>query len=137
MLLRKYKIETYTFQEYFNKDMREKIRLADKMIEHIKRNKTHYKRLIFLVALLLINDTKLIFASDMNLSAIDSLGNKMLDVVRVVGYWYSIIMCCVESIKSAMSGTTNNITSIIFKYSMLFGTFYFVPAIFDMIKSAF
>lgn len=137
MLLKKYKIETYTFQEYFNKDIYEKIKLADKMIEHIKRNKKHYKRLIFLVALLLINDTNLVFANDMNLSAIDTLGNKMLEVVRVVGYWYSIIMCCVESIKSAMAGTTNNITSIIFKYSMLFGTFYFVPAIFDMIKSAF
>ncbi|RDY22395.1 hypothetical protein CHF27_013715 [Romboutsia maritimum] len=133
MNLKKYK--SYTFAEY-RMIQNEDLKIVDKMIAHIKKNKKNYKRLVILVAIVLLNDTSIIFA-DTNLAAIDTLGSKMLEVVRVVGYWYSVIMCSVESIKAAMNGTTNNITSIIFKYSLLFGTFYFVPTIFDMIKTVF
>lgn len=124
---------SYSFSEFSNKD---KYAEVENQIGSIKGNRKLYKRLIVLVAFGFMSYT--INANAVaNLSAIDNLGQQILVIVRTVGYWYAIIMCSVDSIKASLAGSANTISTIIFKYSLMFGTFYFVPSIFDLIKSVF
>lgn len=70
-------------------------------------------------------------------SKIDKGGLVILGVCRQIGYWACLIMCSIEIIKSLMSGDTKGITKIISKYVVGFGALYFLPWIFDLIKSIF
>lgn len=129
------KIKLYSFSEFFSKNRTDNL---EHKLSVIKRNKKFYFNLIILVAIGFISQDIMCEAlGDTNINAIDTLGNKMLVVVRTVGYWYAVIMCSVDSIKASLAGSANTISSIVFKYSLLFATFYFVPTIFDLIKSAF
>lgn len=64
-------------------------------------------------------------------------GGAILNIVRSFGYWICLIMCIVEIIKSLMQGDTKSISKIIAKYAIGFGSFYFLPWFFDLIKEMF
>ena len=68
---------------------------------------------------------------------IDKLGFTLLGFCRTIGYWACIIMCSIEIIKALMQGDTKGISSIISKYILGFAALYFLPWIFDIIKTAF
>ena len=48
MLIKKYKVKSYTVQEFLN---REDVSYLDKVIDHIKRNKKKYMLLVTIIAL--------------------------------------------------------------------------------------
>lgn len=64
-------------------------------------------------------------------------GGAILGIVRSFGYWICLIMCIVEIIKSLMQGDTKSISKIIAKYAIGFGSFYFLPWFFDLIREVF
>jgi len=68
---------------------------------------------------------------------IDKAGNTILALCRNLGYWLCIIMCTLEVLRNLMQGDTRGIARIISKYAMGFGTLYFLPWLFDLIKSIF
>lgn len=68
---------------------------------------------------------------------INKAGGILLNVVRTFGYWICIIMCVLEIIRSLMQGDTKSISKIIIKYAIGFGSFYFLPWIFEIIKDVF
>jgi hypothetical protein len=68
---------------------------------------------------------------------IDAAGQKVLGVCRNVGYWVCLIMATIEIIKALMQGNTKSITPIITKYAVGYGALFFLPWIFDLIKSIF
>ena len=47
MLLKKYEVETYTFSEYRNLVTMENLNKFDRVIAHIKKNKTMYLKLVY------------------------------------------------------------------------------------------
>ena len=134
MLIKKYKVESYTVQEFLN---REDISYLDKVIDHIKRNKKKYMLLVTIIALTIDLSTITSFALTPGVQAIDAAGQKILDLIRRVGYWIAIILCSKDVLKHCMRGHVESIGSVIAMYGLSFGVLYFLPWLFDLIKSIF
>ena len=132
MLIKKY--EVYTVQEFLNK---EDISYLDKAIDHLKRNKRKYRLLVTVIALTINLSTVSSFALAPGMQAIDVAGQKILDLIRRVGYWIAIILCSKDVLKHCMRGHIESIGSVIALYGMSFGVLYFLPWLFDLIKSIF
>ena len=132
MLIKKY--EVYTVQEFLNK---EDISYLDKAIDHLKRNKRKYRLLVTVIALTINLSTVSSFALTPGVAAIDVAGQKILDLIRRVGYWIAIILCSKDVLKHCMRGHVESIGSVIALYGMSFGVLYFLPWLFDLIKSIF
>lgn len=132
MLLRRY--EVYTVQEFLNK---EDISRLDKAIDHIKRNKRKYRLLVTIIALTINLSTVSSFALAPGTEAINVAGEKILGLIRDVGYWVAIILCSKDVLKHLMRGRMESIGSIIAIYGLSFGVLYFLPWLFDLIKSIF
>ena len=77
------------------------------------------------------------FALAPGVAAIDAAGQKILDLIRRVGYWIAIILCSKDVLKHCMRGHVESIGSVIALYGMSFGVLYFLPWLFDLIKSIF
>ena len=132
MLIKKY--EVYTVQEFLNK---EDISYLDKAIDHLKRNKRKYRLLVTVIALTINLSTVSSFALTPGVASIDVAGQKILDLIRRVGYWIAIILCSKDVLKHCMRGHVESIGSVIALYGMSFGVLYFLPWLFDLIKSIF
>lgn len=135
MLLKKY--EVYSISEFLNKDEISDISFLDKAIEHIKRNKKKYMCLVIIIALTVDLTSFTSFATDPGLAAIDAAGQKILGLIRRVGYWIAIILCSKDVLKHCMRGHVESIGSVIAMYGLSFGVLYFLPWLFDLIKSIF
>ena len=134
MLIKKYKVKSYTVQEFLN---REEVSYLDKVIDHIKRNKKKYMLLVTMIALTIDLSTISSFALSPGVQAIDEAGQKILDLIRRVGYWIAIILCSKDVLKHCMRGHVESIGSIIAMYGLSFGVLYFLPWLFDLIKNIF
>ena len=134
MLIKKYKVESYTISEFLNK---EDISYLDKVIDHIKRNKKKYMLLVTIIALTIDLSKFSSFALAPGVAAIDAAGQKILDLIRRVGYWIAIILCSKDVLKHCMRGHVESIGSVIAMYGLSFGVLYFLPWLFDLIKSIF
>ena len=134
MLIKKYKVKSYTVQEFLN---REEVSYLDKVIDHIKRNKKKYMLLVTIIALTIDLSTITSFALTPGVAAIDAAGQKILDLIRRVGYWIAIILCSKDVLKHCMRGHVESIGSVIAMYGLSFGVLYFLPWLFDLIKSIF
>lgn len=111
------------------------INLIEKSIKHLKRNKSKYMLLIYIIAITVDLSSITVFASD--ISAIDKAGMEILNLIRKVGYWVGIILCAKDVIKHCMRGHTDSIGSVVAMYGMSFGVLYFLPWLFDLIKGLF
>lgn len=134
MLIKKYKVESYTIREFLNM---EHVSYLDKVIDHIKRNKKKYMLLVTIIALTIDLSTITSFALTPGVAAIDAAGQKILDLIRRVGYWIAIILCSKDVLKHCMRGHVESIGSVIAMYGLSFGVLYFLPWLFDLIKSIF
>ena len=72
-----------------------------------------------------------------NLDKVNSAGFQILNIVRTFGYWICIIGCIMEIVRSLMQGDTKSIGKIILKYVLGFGSFYFLPWFFALIREMF
>ena len=97
MLIKKY--EVYTVQEFLNK---EDISYLDKAIDHLKRNKRKYRLLVTIIALTINLSTVSSFALAPGTEAINVAGEKILGLIRDVGYWVAIILCSKDVLKHLM-----------------------------------
>ena len=134
MLLNKYKVEVYKFNEF---SIRKEISKLDKAIGHVKRNKKKYMLLVSIIALTIDLTTVSSFALAPGTEAINVAGEKILGLIRDVGYWVAIILCSKDVLKHLMRGHMESIGSIIAIYGLSFGVLYFLPWLFDLIKSIF
>lgn len=141
MLLKKYQVESYTFAEFRaiqEKESRlQELNKLDKFIGHLKRNKSKYMLAVLLIALSVDFSTISAFADTVDLSSLDKVGNTFLDLIRKVGYWVALLLCSKDVIKHCMRGHMESIGTIIALWSMAFGTLYFLPWIFNLIKTIF
>ena len=118
MLIKKYKVESYTMREFLNM---EHVSYLDKVIDHIKRNKKKYMLLVTIIALTIDLSTITSFALTPGVAAIDAAGQKILDLIRRVGYWIAIILCSKDVLKHCMRGHVESIGSVIAMYGLSFG----------------
>ena len=77
------------------------------------------------------------FALTPGTEAINIAGEKILSLIRDVGYWIAIILCSKDVLKHLMRGHLESVGSVIAIYGLSFGVLYFLPWLFDLIKSIF
>ena len=131
-------INGYTVSENIEIKMNnEFIKMLDKSIEHIKNNKKKYIALVTIIALTVNLSCISAFAVAPGAAAIDAAGQKILDLVRKVGFWIGVILCSKDVLKHCMRGHLDSIGSVIAMYGMSFGALYFLPWLFDLIKNIF
>lgn len=114
------------------------IKIENKMhkkIDEILEDRRVLGLATFVVANLLYCEKAL--ANDVDLSKVDAAGNSLLHIVQTFGYWSCILLCILEIVKSLASKDTGNVTRTITKYVIAFGAIYFMPWLFDIIKSLF
>ena len=81
MLLNKYKVETYTFSEYKNLFTMENLNKFDKVIEHIKKNKNMYLKLVILLAMTIDRSSLTALASGSLESSLSTLSTKLVGIL--------------------------------------------------------
>lgn len=126
-------MKVITFEEFFgNKD----VRAIDKVIGQIRKHKKAYRQLIVFVAVMILFTTP-VFASGVNTKAIDKLGNRLLEIIRVIGYWIVIAKGSTEVIGKAAQGDVKGASKMLISYTGIFAILYLYPMLLDMVKEAF
>lgn len=130
MLLKKYKVETYTFAEYRALTQKD-YSLVEMIIDNIKENKLMYAKLVFTTALMLHLNIN-VFASPFETS-LDKVGNQIIDMLLSVAKWGCIAIGLKNMITTMINGgnirqaTTEGIQYFV---GYLFIQFY--PQLFDL-----
>ena len=81
MLLNKYKVETYTFSEYKNLVTMENLNKFDRVIAHIKKNKSMYLKLVILLAMTIDRSSLTVLASGSLESSLNVLSTKLVGIL--------------------------------------------------------
>ena len=96
-------VNGYTVSENLQLKMNnEFIKMLNGAIEHIKNNKKKYIALVTIIALTVNLSTVSAFAAAPGTAAIDAAGQKILDLIRKVGYWIGVILCSKDVLKHCM-----------------------------------
>ncbi|CEQ26749.1 hypothetical protein [Paraclostridium sordellii] len=112
----------------------EDMALVDKLLEHIKKNKLMYARLVLMIALMLHFNMNFVFANDFAAS-LDSVGNQIMKMLIAFAKWgciamgvknMSITMINGGDMKAAMREGTQYLLGFLF--------IQFYPQLFDMFK---
>ncbi|WP_143318437.1 hypothetical protein [Clostridium sp. HBUAS56017] len=96
------------------------------------------RKIIFVlgVGMFVLNNPKLVMAAD--LSSIDVLGNKFLDIIRKAGYWIILAVALTEIIRTGLKGGGGSeVGKAIIKYLLIFSSLYVLPTLFNMVREAF
>lgn len=127
------KEEVYTIKEFLALSHEEEISKLDKAIGHIKRNKKMYRKLVFVTACLLTSNTMPIFAT----SSFDAAGMELFDIVVGVAKWIFIAKGGWEIIQKMSTGAdVGDISGIVAKYGMGYGSIIMLPRIMNILSSA-
>ena len=82
MLLRRYEVETYTFSQYRNLVTIENLNKFDRVIAHIKKNKTMYLKLVILLAMTIDRSSLVTLALGGSLeSSLDIISTKLVGML--------------------------------------------------------
>ena len=142
MLIKIDEVKTYTFQEFReiqdkrvlkythnNKD----IKLVDKIISHIKKNKVMYSRLVFVIAILLHLNPVTAYASEF-----DYLNNEfslIIDLIKTFAKWGCLGMGLKRLAEEMLAGANFKQASTAgVQYWLCYVFIQFYPKLFDMIK---
>lgn len=114
------------------------IKMFDKVFNQINKNKVLKLNVIIGIACLLVTlNSNTALAIDAT-SKIDDLGSKSLVIIQVCAYWLCLIMCGVSVMKAVLSGKDKkDIGEIILGFLLAFAAVYFMPWLFDIVKSSF
>jgi hypothetical protein len=67
----------------------------------------------------------------------DSKGWELLGYLRTFGFWLCLIMCLIEVLKALAKGDSKDITRIVIKYLLGYGSLYLIPWLFELIALLF
>lgn len=135
---------TYSFDEFKNRELIKEMNKLDNMLNNLKKNRGLYMKLVCIVSMMLISGYispdlcgTATYAADVNeaIAKINGLGEQILDLVRTIGYWTIIIITSKDCIKEALNGDKKGVSGAITKGVMIMATIYFLPELFDMMKS--
>lgn len=72
-----------------------------------------------------------------DLSKLDAGGQRILNIVRRIGYWVVLIKCIADLIRAGMNGDTHAIGKIIMTYLLIYGALFFVPWALRLVEGIF
>lgn len=108
----------------------------DLIIGKLTRSNALKRTMIFSLASYL-SFQEAVYAAGEDIQKLNSAGNKLLNIFRYFGKFICLFFCFAEIIKSLAEGDVKSIGKIILKYSIAFSSFYFLPWLFEIIRSCF
>ena len=131
---------TYTFEEFRNLEFKKEINRVENLLNHIKKHKSLYRKLVLIVCMMLISgylNPVSAYMADVNLAInkLDKLGNQLLKLVRTVGYWVVLLITSKDCISQAINGDKKGVGGAVTKGLMIMAVIYFLPELFSMMES--
>lgn len=108
----------------------------DLIIGKLTRPSSLKKTMIFSLSFYL-RFQEVVYASGEDIQKLNLAVNKLLNIFRYFGKFICLFFCFAEIIKSLAEGDVKSIGKIILKYSIAFSSFYFLPWLFEIIRSCF
>ena len=124
-------------QEY---ELKRELGKIENLLNHLKKHRRLYLKLVLIVAMMLssgyINPAYALMV-DVNqaINRINKLGNELLRLVRVIGYWTVLLITAKDCIKEALNGDRRNVSNAIVKGLIIMATLYFLPEMFSLMES--
>lgn len=80
-----------------------------------------------------------IFASgtEDHLAKVDAGGNKILIIIRRIGYWLILIKAITDVVKAGLAGDKEAIGKIVFTYVLIYGALFFIPWALRLVEGIF
>ena len=134
---------TYSFDEFKNRELIKEMNKLDNMLNHLKKNRRLYMKLVYIVAMMFMSgyiSPELFgitaYAADVNqaIAKINDLGEKILELIRVIAYWTVTIITSKNCIRAALNGDKKGVGESITQRIIIMATIYFLPELFDMMK---
>ena len=134
------KTYTYTFEEFRNLELKKEINRVENLLNHIKKNKSLYRKLVLIVCVMLMSgylNPVSAYMIDVNdaINKIDKLGNLLWKLVSTIGYWVTLLTTAKKCIAQAINGDKKGVGGAVTKGLMIMAVIYFLPELFDMMKS--
>lgn len=133
-------VKTYTFKEFKeiqeNRqliDNQEDLKIAEKVLDNLKRNKKIYTRIVFITALLL-HYNSFIYADSIGAS-LDATFSQLIELLKEFAKWGCLGMGLKKLIEEMLSGANFKQASLAgVQYWMCYIFIQIYPKLFDMIK---
>lgn len=131
---------TYSFEEFKNKDLIKELNRVENLLNHIKKHKRLYSKLVMITAMMLMSgyiNPALAYAADVDyaIKRIDTLGNQLLKLARTIGSWTVLLVTTKDCIAQALNGDRKGVGGSVTKGIMIMAVIYFLPELFDMMES--
>ena len=91
--------------------------------------------------LVTIMSTTLVFYSypslAQDLAKLDQAGVKILNIVQKIGYWIILVKATKDVITSLLNGANNDISGIVIKYVIAYGSLFALPWMLTLVEGIF
>lgn len=119
---------------YENRKLRKIKSEGEKLAGKILEDKELTETVVVCLALILTFSTKIVFGVES--TGIDRLGNVLLKKMQNIGKWAALLLCFKDIIQTILEGgRAKDLGGVIIKYSILLGSLYYVPKLFDAIPT--
>lgn len=129
MLLNKYNVKVYKFEEF--RSSQEVVQL-DKVLYHLKRNKKRYMQVVIMLAYIMFFNPEISLAGD----KIVEMGYSVVRKIQLYAGIVAMVMAVIELAGELIKGGRNHF-QIIFKYGVGYLALLLVPTVFEMIRNLF
>ena len=121
-------------------ELKRELGKIENLLNHFKKHRRLYLKLVLIVAMMIssgyINPAYALMV-DVNqaINRINKLGNELLRLVRVIGYWTVLLITAKDCIKESLNGDRRNVSNAIVKGLIIMATLYFLPEMFSLMES--
>ena len=140
MLIKINEVKTYTFSEF--KEIQEnkaikvsnEVTIASKVLDHIKKNKRIYSRLVLTTALMLHFNMNFVFAGNIS-NSLDSTFGLLVELLMQFAKWGCLGLGLKKTIEEMLAGANFKQASTAgIQYWLAYIFIQFYPKLFDMIN---
>jgi hypothetical protein len=121
-------------------ELKKELGKLENLLNHLKKHRRLYFKLVLIVGMMISSgyiNPVFAMAVDVNqaIERINTLGNELLRLTRVIGYWTVLLITAKDCIKEALNGDRRNVSNAIVKGLIIMATLYFLPEMFALMES--
>lgn len=140
-------VNGYTVSEHmeirrsYEYQIQKEMNRIENMLNHLKKHKRLYFKLVMIVAMMFmsgyINPAHAAAIVDVSeaVQKINTLGEQLLTLMQTIAYWTMIVLTGKECLSEALNGNKKGVGNAAIKGIMVMAVIYFLPDLFDMMKS--
>ena len=93
---------------------------------------------LIIITTIMLCWTLTIFAgTEAQLAKVDAGGNKILTIIRRIGYWLILVKAITDVVKAGLAGDKDAIGKIVFTYVLIYGALFFIPWALRLVEGIF